>query len=113
MQNGLPPSNPGQPEQAHMSEPIEAFDLLIEGGTVLDGTRAPRFDADVALLAKPDKDFKVSQGVTTVVTGNCGIGPAPLEPDTPSPAPSAYPPATTTRPPRRPAPKRSQRSADP
>jgi N-acyl-D-amino-acid deacylase len=109
-----------------MSEP---FDLLIEGGTVIDGTRAPRFDADVgvrdgriaavgdlkgqparqrldargrivapgfidahthddvALLAQPGMDFKVSQGVTTVVTGNCGISPAPLEPHTPTPAP--------------------------
>jgi N-acyl-D-amino-acid deacylase len=109
-----------------MSEP---FDLLIERGTVIDGTRAPRFDADVgvragliaavgdlqgrpahrrvdargrivapgfidahthddvALLAQPDMDFKVSQGVTTVVTGNCGISPAPLEAHTPTPAP--------------------------
>lgn len=109
-----------------MSEP---FDLLIEGGTVIDGTRAPRFDADVgvrdgriaavgdlrgraaqrrlaahgrivapgfidahthddlALLARPDMEFKASQGVTTVVTGNCGISPAPLEADTPTPAP--------------------------
>ncbi len=105
------------------------FDLLIEGGTVIDGTKAPRVDADVgvaagrivavgalagrparrridargrivapgfidahthddiALLRRPGMDFKVSQGVTTVVTGNCGISPAPLEPDTPTPAP--------------------------
>jgi N-acyl-D-amino-acid deacylase len=105
------------------------FDLLIEGGTVIDGTRAPRFDADVgvrggriaaigelkrhgalkrldaqgrivapgfidahthddlALLSHPDMDFKVSQGVTTVVSGNCGISPAPLEAGTPVPAP--------------------------
>lgn len=105
------------------------LDLLIEGGTVIDGTKAPRFDADVgvrdgrivaigslqgraararldargkvvapgfidahthddmALLDMPDMTFKVSQGVTTVVTGNCGISPAPLEPHTPTPAP--------------------------
>jgi len=105
------------------------FDLLIEGGTVIDGTKAPRFDADIgivagriaaigalsgqeaaqridargrivapgfidahthddlAVLRQPDMDFKVSQGVTTVVSGNCGISPAPLEADTPTPQP--------------------------
>jgi N-acyl-D-amino-acid deacylase len=107
----------------------EPFDLLIEGGCVIDGTRAPRFEADVglragriaalgdlkgrparqrldargrivapgfidahthddvALLTHPGMDFKASQGVTTVVTGNCGISPAPLAPDTPTPQP--------------------------
>ena len=97
------------------------FDLLIRGGTVIDGTKAPRFDADVgikddriaavgelagaqaartidaaglivapgfidshthddqALLAQPGMDFKVSQGVTTVIAGNCGISAAPLK----------------------------------
>ncbi|MCE9657339.1 MAG: D-aminoacylase [Burkholderiales bacterium] len=97
------------------------FDLLIRGGTVIDGTKAPRFDADVgvkdgriaavgdlagasatrtiaaaglivapgfidahthddqALFAQPDMAFKVSQGVTTVVAGNCGISAAPLK----------------------------------
>ena len=96
------------------------YDLLIRGGTVIDGTKAPRFDADVAildgriaaigelagasarrsidaaglivapgfidshthddqaLLAQPDMGFKVSQGVTTVIAGNCGISAAPL-----------------------------------
>jgi N-acyl-D-amino-acid deacylase len=105
------------------------FDLLIRGGTVIDGTRAPRFDADVgirgeriaaigdlagrsarqaldaagrivapgfidshthddqALLSQPDMSFKVSQGVTTVVAGNCGISIAPLRADTPLPSP--------------------------
>lgn len=105
------------------------FDLLILGGEVIDGTRAPRFRADVgvrggriaavgnlrgrraaraldargrvvapgfidshthddqALVSQPDLPFKVSQGVTTVVTGNCGISVAPLRPDAPLPAP--------------------------
>jgi N-acyl-D-amino-acid deacylase len=98
----------------------ETFDLLITGGTVIDGTKAPRYDADVgirdgrivalgalrgqaaratldatglivapgfidahthddqALLSQPDMPFKVSQGVTTVIAGNCGISAAPL-----------------------------------
>ncbi|MCW5236504.1 N-acyl-D-amino-acid deacylase family protein [Verminephrobacter eiseniae] len=96
------------------------YDLLIRGGTVIDGTRAPRFAADLgildgriaaigrlaghsaeqqldasgrivapgfidahthddqALLSQPQMPFKVSQGVTTVITGNCGISAAPL-----------------------------------
>ncbi|MDB5816908.1 MAG: D-aminoacylase [Rhizobacter sp.] len=105
------------------------LDMIIRGGTVIDGTKAPRFDADVgivdgkiafigdlstheaatvidatgkvvtpgfidshthddqAVLTLPDMSFKVSQGVTTVVAGNCGISLAPLAPDTPLPAP--------------------------
>jgi N-acyl-D-amino-acid deacylase len=96
------------------------YELLIRGGTVIDGTKAPRFDADVgicqgqiaaigdlkdhtadrvitasgrvvapgfidshthddqAVLFQPHLPCKVSQGVTTVVTGNCGISAAPL-----------------------------------
>ena len=101
---------------------MAVFDLLIRGGTVIDGTGAPRFDADIgvrdgrivfvgpaangggaaagrridasglvvapgfidchthddrALLSSPDMTPKVSQGVTTVVTGNCGVSLAP------------------------------------
>jgi N-acyl-D-amino-acid deacylase len=33
---------------------------------------------DHALLSKPDMSYKTSQGVTTVVAGNCGISLAPL-----------------------------------
>src|SRR3982751_2253783 len=112
-----------------MEQLPEPFDLLIHGGTVIDGTRRPRFAADVgiragriaavgdlqghaahdsidaagrivtpgfidshthddqALLSQPDMTFKVSQGVTTVVAGNCGISIAPLGADTPPPSP--------------------------
>ena len=104
-------------------------DLLIRGGTVIDGTRAPRYDADVAIrggrisdvgdlsgataervidaggrivapgfidshthddqavLSQATLPFKISQGVTTVVAGNCGISAAPLRADTPLPMP--------------------------
>jgi N-acyl-D-amino-acid deacylase len=99
---------------------MKTVDLVIRGGAVIDGTKAPRFDADVAidngriaaigaldgvqgretidakglvvapgfidshthddqaLLSKADMSFKVSQGVTTVIGGNCGISAAPL-----------------------------------
>src|SRR6187431_1784172 len=94
--------------------------LLLRGGTVIDGTGAPRFAADVRIegdrivavgaklaakgavvidaggmivapgfidvhthddqivLSAPQMLPKVSQGVTTVVVGNCGISLAPL-----------------------------------
>ncbi len=105
------------------------FDLIIEGGDLVDGTGAPRVRADVGitgdrvtaigalsdatarrrvsaagrivapgfidvhthddqLLLEPPAGPhpKLSQGVTTVVTGNCGISLAPLVTDNP-PAP--------------------------
>ena len=33
---------------------------------------------DLYLLVRPDGAYKVRQGVTTVIGGNCGISPAPL-----------------------------------
>ncbi len=102
--------------------------LLLRGGTIVDGTGTPRFDADVRIegtrivdvaprlpaqgadvidatgrivapgfidvhahddqivLSAPGMLPKVSQGVTTVVVGNCGISLAPLvHPDVPPP----------------------------
>src|SRR5258706_1058676 len=95
------------------------FDLLIRNATLIDGTRAPRFEADIGIssgkifsigslidskanveidasgliaapgfidahthddrmmLSAPDMAPKVSQGVTTVVAGNCGVSLAP------------------------------------
>ena len=101
--------------------PESAYDFVIEGGTVIDGTGAPRRPADIgvsrgriaaigaagslghaamrhdatgrivapgfidvhthddhALLSKPDMAYKASQGVATVVAGNCGVSLAPL-----------------------------------
>lgn len=112
-----------------MTEQTPGFDLLIRGGVVIDGTKAPRFAADVgirdgriaaigdlagqsahrtidadrkivapgfidshthddgAVLLDPQMVCKISQGVTTVVTGNCGVSIAPLKPGTPWPMP--------------------------
>ena len=94
------------------------YDLIVRNGTIVDGTRAPRYRADLAItgdriaaignqnekgeveidasglvvapgyidahthddrlmLSGPDMAPKVSQGVTTVVAGNCGISLAP------------------------------------
>src|SRR5437660_2021166 len=102
------------------------FDLLIRNATVIDGTRAPRFAADVGvssgkisrigklkekgeieidasgriaapgfidahthddrlMLSAPDMAPKVSQGVTTVVAGNCGVSLAPAPRSMPQP----------------------------
>ncbi|HEU4759798.1 MAG TPA: amidohydrolase family protein, partial [Dehalococcoidia bacterium] len=97
----------------------EPFDLLIRGGTVIDGSGAPAFRADVAvrgdriaavgpveggakrvidaqgLVVAPGfvdvhahddvavmstpMDFKLMQGVTTDIVGNCGTGVAPAD----------------------------------
>src|SRR5690625_5061123 len=103
------------------------FDLILMGGTVIDGTNAEPFKADVAILGDRiaaigdlsemqarsrtdvsglmvapgfidshthddnavlrtrDMTPKISQGVTTVITGNCGISLAPLLHDSPPP----------------------------
>ncbi len=98
-----------------MSAPRIRADFILKGGTVIDGTGAPRFAADVAMagdtilavgdlthvdtrqvidaeglivapgfidahthddlicITDPDMTPKISQGVTTVIAGNCGI----------------------------------------
>jgi N-acyl-D-amino-acid deacylase len=106
-----------------------AFDLILSGGRVIDGTGALARPADIgirgdriaaigdlaardatarrdvtgltvapgfidththddhALLAMPVMCFAVSQGVTSVVVGNCGISLAPLAPEGEPPRP--------------------------
>jgi N-acyl-D-amino-acid deacylase len=102
--------------------PEKSYDLLIRGGTVVDGTGAPGVRADVAVdggriaaIGAPSNepavrtidaagrivapgfidvhahddaavlttpmDFKLMQGVTTDIVGNCGAGIAPHNPE--------------------------------
>ncbi len=105
------------------------YQLVIRGGIVIDGTKSPRFEADVGILngaiaaigdlshatadetlnaagrivapgfidshthddqvvlSHADMSAKVSQGVTTVITGNCGVSAAPLRNDMDLPMP--------------------------
>lgn len=109
-----------------MAKPLTC-DILVSGGTIIDGTGEDRFTANVAirgdvvvdvgecdqyhpkhtidakgkvvapgfidahthddraLLSGPDMTPKISQGVTTVVTGNCGVSLAPLTGKSPPP----------------------------
>lgn len=61
--------------------------LIGKAGTLLDATAlalAPGFidvhsHDDLAVLVSPEMDFKIMQGVTTDVVGNCGLGAAPYE----------------------------------
>src|SRR5438132_8882902 len=106
---------------------MDRYDLVIRNATVIDGTRAPRYQADIGvlggkiaaigkldaatahleidasnkvaspgfidshthddrlMLSAPDMAPKVSQGVTTVIAGNCGCSLAPAPNGMPKP----------------------------
>jgi len=66
--------------------PPEAQVVNIAGRVVTPGFIDSHTHDDGYLLAHPDMTPKVSQGITTVVTGNCGISLAPL-PERPIPQP--------------------------
>ena len=57
-------------------------EIDVAGRTVAPGFIDVHTHDDRALLATPDMTAKVSQGVTTVIVGNCGISLAPLVPGT-------------------------------
>ncbi len=62
-------------------------ELDVAGLAVAPGFIDVHTHDDRALFATPDMAAKVSQGVTTVITGNCGISLAPLVADGPLPPP--------------------------
>ena len=60
--------------QAHTAdETLDASGLMVAPGFIDVHTHD-----DLSLLSQGDMSCKVSQGVTTVVVGNCGISAAPL-----------------------------------
>ncbi len=64
-----------------------AREIDVEGLIVAPGFIDVHTHDDNALLAHPDMAAKASQGVTTVITGNCGISLAPLGLDGTPPPP--------------------------
>jgi N-acyl-D-amino-acid deacylase len=64
-----------------------AHELDVSGKIVAPGFIDVHTHDDRALFATPDMAAKASQGVTTVITGNCGISLAPLVLDAAPPPP--------------------------
>lgn len=64
-----------------------AREIDVSGLVVAPGFIDVHTHDDRALFAAPDMAAKASQGVTTVVTGNCGISLAPLSPEGRPPPP--------------------------
>ena len=65
----------GDLEEFHAGTVIDATGLIVAPGFIDAHTHD-----DIAVLSGPDMTNKISQGVTTVVAGNCGVSIAPLTP---------------------------------
>ena len=70
-----------------VSKSTGAREIDVSGLVVAPGFIDVHTHDDRALLATPDMAAKASQGVTTVVTGNCGVSLAPLTLDHDPPPP--------------------------
>jgi N-acyl-D-amino-acid deacylase len=64
-----------------------AREIDVSGRVVAPGFIDVHTHDDRALVSTPDMEMKASQGVTTVVTGNCGVSLAPLIPKRDPPPP--------------------------
>src|SRR3974390_914443 len=69
------------------ARPEGAREIDVSGKIVAPGFIDVHTHDDRALFATPEMSAKASQGVTTVVTGNCGISLAPLAIDRAPPPP--------------------------
>ncbi|WP_018153075.1 N-acyl-D-amino-acid deacylase family protein [Leeia oryzae] len=70
------------PGSGHAAQVIDASGLALSAGFIDVHTHDDR-----QVMIAPDMQAKLSQGVTTVITGNCGISLAPWVADTAPPAP--------------------------
>ena len=61
-----------------VSKAAGAREIDVSGKIVAPGFIDVHTHDDRALFAAPDMAAKASQGVTTVITGNCGVSLAPL-----------------------------------
>lgn len=57
------------------AEALERIDA--RGQVVAPGFIDGHCHSDLLVLDQPDSEFKMQQGVTTEVVGNCGLAPAP------------------------------------
>jgi len=70
-----------------LTEVAAARRIDVSGRVVAPGFIDAHTHDDNALLRMPDMTMKASQGVTTVIVGNCGVSLAPLLPDRAPPPP--------------------------
>lgn len=80
----------GQNPQQEARQHIDAQGLVLAPGFIDSHTHD-----DWALLETPQMPYKISQGVTTVVTGNCGISAVPFLPNADLPDPFKLIPGMT------------------
>lgn len=75
-------------EIGQLAELSGAAEIDARGKAVAPGFIDVHTHDDRAVISNPTMACKVSQGVTTVITGNCGISLAPLAPAVPPPPPA-------------------------